>query len=161
MDLEISRYENLSKCYPSMVFVKPGSNCLKSYTHYEILSTRYLYIKTYNSVPPENIWGLNLALNLGLNLNGLDKSATASLTIPTTPVSGSIEFLIGYTGLTELAAKSLKINKSDKTIRDVFEIVEFEQSSDTQYVCIGPSGIIDPKTKLNTIGYDKLNILVS
>jgi hypothetical protein len=61
MDLEVIRYKKLVELYPSSrLYCPDGFGIQKNTTNYfDINLTRYLYIKTYNSVPPENIWFFN------------------------------------------------------------------------------------------------------
>ncbi len=68
MDLEIQRYYNLVKLYPTTQIYCPKqfriiSNSEKQINEFDINLTRYLYINTYNSVPPENIWSFYTSLD--------------------------------------------------------------------------------------------------
>lgn len=63
MDLEIQRYKKLLELYPTNQLYCPnafgpefGCQALTKSNHFDVNLTRYLYIKTFNSMPPEDIW---------------------------------------------------------------------------------------------------------
>jgi len=65
MEQEIQRYQNLVKLYPSsQIYCPEIFRCatIPHPSHFDINLTRYLYIKTYNSMPPDDIWSFRKKL---------------------------------------------------------------------------------------------------
>jgi hypothetical protein len=62
MDLEIERYEKLVELYPTNKIYCPAKKT-SMINEFDINLTRYLYIKTYNSMPPDNIWSFRTLLD--------------------------------------------------------------------------------------------------
>jgi hypothetical protein len=154
MDIEFSKYQKLVISYPTLILVEPGLKSLDNYTYYDILTTRYLYMKTFNSVPPENIWKLKYGLNprkliIEQNTNKL------------------IDIIIGYSDKDQLTIKIKKIIDNNLTINEVFNSIKLESITDTDAksisscICIGQNGLISPYTRIKELEFTQFIILVN
>ena len=144
-DKEMLRYEKLVKSFPDRIFVKPLdipglglSNPNKNkYTYYDVLSTRYLYMKIFGSIPPEDIWGLQEILNPG--------NVSTTVTIEPNISNLLIDIIIGSSEQEQLVVTNKKMIGTNTTIGDIIE------SINSDCICLGPQGIIDPGTKIESI----------
>lgn len=157
MDLEFDKYQKLIKLYPNIILVEPNvcQSSLNNYTHYDILTTRYLYMKTFNSVPPENIWKLKYGLNttkLNIELNNFENKCEL------------IDIIIGYSEKNQLNIKIKKIINNGLTIDQVFNSIKLEsidRKSISSCVCVGPNGLISPDTLIKQLENTQFIILVN
>jgi hypothetical protein len=156
MDEEFVKYQKLIKSYPNIILVEPGSKSFDSYTHYDILTTRYLYMKTFNSVPPENIWKLKYGLNptnLTCDYNNFEDAGKL------------INIIIGYSEENQLTVKFKKMFNTSLTINQVFDYIKSDPIKNikpiSNCVCIGPNGLISPNTLINQLESTQFIILVN
>jgi hypothetical protein len=147
LNVELERYHRLKQIYPDLIFTKPGLNSWDDFSHHDILTTRYLYMKTFNSIPPENIWKFKCALNPNLK----------------TCISNEfIDIIIGYSCQDQLVVKSKKMVNVNLTIREVFDQLKKDKNIINQnptFSCVGSNGLIDPNTVIKYIENKQLVIL--
>jgi len=110
MDLEITRYKKLVELYPTYQLYSPEKFEIvtKPTNHFDINLTRYLYIKTFNSIPPDDIWSFGKLLGFSSEIKKVEEN------------THNLEIKIGI-----LKNEKLQINIINLQVRssDLFEIV--------------------------------------
>jgi len=155
MDQEFVKYQKLNKSYPNINLVEPGLNSFDNYTHYDILTTRYLYMKTFNSVPPENIWKLKYGLNptkFNSDSNNLENSQL-------------IDIIIGYSQDNKLSIKFKKMINTSLTINQVIDCIKSDSIKNIKQIssciCVGPNGLINSQTIIKELDSTQFIFLVN
>lgn len=159
MEQELDRYYILVKSNPSANIVRPGFK--SSHTYYDVIVTRYLYMSTFKSMPPENIWEFGRALNK--SIQETDVTNNTANTTDTTNTNKSIEILIGFAE-TELSTKrvQIEINENmtfDSLIQSGLLKLNLILTND-KITWIGKNGLIDSKTRISLCDTDKFNLVI-
>jgi len=87
LDLEIKRYSHLVDIYPSNQLYCPVEfkNKMKisnfSTSYFDINLTRYLYIKTFNSIPPDEIWSFRILMGTEEKKNEFEENLTIQVIV--------------------------------------------------------------------------------
>ncbi len=142
MELEIQRYKKLVELYPSERIYCPENFGLdqvsSQLTHFDINLTRYLYMKIFNSMPPENIWSFRKLLELEF----LDSSVLVE------EATHVLEIKIGTLGDSQLSTQIISLNVKPSETFDKVKKELISRGMDCKLL-IDSCALINPTTKIS------------
>jgi hypothetical protein len=135
MELEIERYQILKKLFNNAQPIPNNVLEISNLNHFYILQTRFLYIKTFNSMPSEQIWNFKYLLEYN--------------DIKNNNFNSSIKIIISY-NLKNILELNLNINSYNTFEYIKIKLIDMKHIKNSdKLIFISPNNVIDLKDNIN------------